>query len=849
MAEERINSFVDIAALEAERDKALGIIKQVTDVIAKTTTESASSTKNTTATSMKAAATEAESAAKSFKKVKAELTDLEKEEKALSRTTNQLVKAKALQTVEGQKLTASIAKEKAEIKQITFEQQRAANAARSQADYTRIFSEQMDLATMNLKEMQNELRRLNDMSFKGLNPEQIARVKAEMATLTDAIGDFQARVKVASTDRIPALMGALQGLTSVAQGVTGTLAIFGIENERLNQTMMGLINVSMALTTAQKMYEEKSLKVAAAHVKQMYASLSKTIALKGETLATTGATVATRLFGKAMSSLPILMLITGIAALGAAIYGLVKWMQPAESGLTKLAKAEGEVVDAAVKTSAELMLLSNNINNTTVGTKEHNKAIKEYNEVASKAGLKTLSYSDNMKDLNAAIELNTKLLYAQMFAEASRNQMLKATEEYLKIMGGNNSDFVKEKSTAMYKQMMDDLQSTERVMKSFIESQNEQTTAGSVFNTIITKSTSKLKENTAATTNQAVAISYVKDIYDGLYSILIKTTDQLEEIKPALEEIQLISDEAMKAVIDGNKQALYDLWQTGEITWERYGELFAMIRDAEQAQEEDEKKLHEARKQRVMDLVDYSMKTWDAYLSYKKAQDDAQVQAFEQQQAQEMTILDDRLASGILSQADYNAQKEQLELEYAQKKNAIEVEQAKRQKIFASFQVGIDTAKAIMNMWATSPFPINLIMSALAATTGAFQLAAINAQPLPAYKDGRDGGAAEWAITGDGGGREAIVTDNGIFLSPATPTLTYLPENASVLTAPETLQLMRSGFNTTTTENLTDKKLDGIINAINNKEFLRINITEKGLSMSAMRGANITKYINRNIRK
>lgn len=77
--------------------------------------------------------------------------------------------------------------------------------------------------------------------------------------------------------------------------------------------------------------------------------------------------------------------------------------------------------------------------------------------------------------------------------------------------------------------------------------------------------------------------------------------------------------------------------------------------------------------------------------------------------------------------------------------------------------------------------------------TGALQLAAILATPIPRYAEGREGGIAEWAITGDGGKREVIEKKTGgISISPATPTLTYLDEGDTV--HPSILDyLMKSG--------------------------------------------------------
>ena len=41
---------------------------------------------------------------------------------------------------------------------------------------------------------------------------------------------------------------------------------------------------------------------------------------------------------------------------------------------------------------------------------------------------------------------------------------------------------------------------------------------------------------------------------------------------------------------------------------------------------------------------------------------------------------------------------------------------------------------------------------------------------------------------------------------------------------------------------------DKVVKAINDKQELHINITERGLQAAAQRGANFTRYLNQNVR-
>ena len=162
------------------------------------------------------------------------------------------------------------------------------------------------------------------MSFKGLNPEQIAQVKARMAELTDQIGDFQTRIKVASTDAIPSVTNALSGLVGIAQGFTGTLAIFGIENKKLEQTMIGLISVSMALKEIQAMHEAQTLKVAAATIKETAAKVKLTIATWAQKKADESSMGITKGLFKLIAKNPYLALAVGIASVVTGTIALIK---------------------------------------------------------------------------------------------------------------------------------------------------------------------------------------------------------------------------------------------------------------------------------------------------------------------------------------------------------------------------------------------------------------------------------------------------------------------------------------------------------------------------------------------
>lgn len=122
------------------------------------------------------------------------------------------------------------------------------------------------------------------------------------------------------------------------------------------------------------------------------------------------------------------------------------------------------------------------------------------------------------------------------------------------------------------------------------------------------------------------------------------------------------------------------------------------------------------------------------------------------------------------------------EAKIAKEKAALELKQAKLNKAMSIMTISLNTAMAIMNMLATNPGPVGWALAALAATTGAIQLAAAIAEPLPTYKDGTKNHPGGPAIVGDGGKVEGIMLPNGkAFLTPDSPTMVNLPKGAQVI--------------------------------------------------------------------
>ena len=165
-----------------------------------------------------------------------------------------------------------------------------------------------------------------------------------------------------------------------------------------------------------------------------------------------------------------------------------------------------------------------------------------------------------------------------------------------------------------------------------------------------------------------------------------------------------------------------------------------------------------------------------------EAEQDANDEAYDR----EIERIEKLEENGAISTEEAEARKraaedktKQKEEEIAKKKAALQEKQAKFDKANNIIQTIMATSLAIMKAW-TNPFTALGIIPLIIAQ-GAISLATIIAQPIPKYAKGTKDHPGGLAIVGDGGKKEGIVTDNGLFITPDKPTLVDLPIHAQVI--------------------------------------------------------------------
>lgn len=135
-------------------------------------------------------------------------------------------------------------------------------------------------------------------------------------------------------------------------------------------------------------------------------------------------------------------------------------------------------------------------------------------------------------------------------------------------------------------------------------------------------------------------------------------------------------------------------------------------------------------------VVGALVNAWGMYNDFVSQNEKKQITTFERNTETKKRRLKQQLDSGVITQDQYNKEIEKNDNELDKKKAEIEYKQAKRQKQMAIANVIMNTAQAIIGIWAQFPkadFGITAgIMTGVVGALGLLQLAKIASTPLPA---------------------------------------------------------------------------------------------------------------------
>lgn len=157
-------------------------------------------------------------------------------------------------------------------------------------------------------------------------------------------------------------------------------------------------------------------------------------------------------------------------------------------------------------------------------------------------------------------------------------------------------------------------------------------------------------------------------------------------------------------------------------------------------------------------------------------------EANEEANEKEIERIDKLAKHGAISEEEAEARKRAAEDKTAAKTAEVEKKKAELMTKQAKFEKAMNISQTIMAtaLAVTKSLP-NIVLAALVGAMGAVQLATIIAQPIPKYAKGTKSHKGGLAIVGDGGKREGVITDKGLWVTPDVPTLVDLPKGTVVI--------------------------------------------------------------------
>lgn len=208
--------------------------------------------------------------------------------------------------------------------------------------------------------------------------------------------------------------------------------------------------------------------------------------------------------------------------------------------------------------------------------------------------------------------------------------------------------------------------------------------------------------------------------------------------------------------------------------------------DAERELKERQK-VEEAKKKLVQEVSEAIGKIGSAIFERRIQNIEAEIDANQEAYDKQVEEIEALAEKDIITKEEAEARKRVAEeqtsarnAELEKKKADLQTRQARFQKTIDIAQTIASTAQAIMTVYKQLGIFAGP-MAALVAATGAIQLAAIIAQPIPKYAKGTDYHPGGLAIVGDAGKHEAIISGGKAYITPDTPTLMPIPKGAEVL--------------------------------------------------------------------
>lgn len=256
------------------------------------------------------------------------------------------------------------------------------------------------------------------------NTKEFFELEKRVASLTDAYGDQQDRIRILASDTRALDFGkaAITSAASAFQVYTSISILAGDESAELQKKTMQLF-AAMQLLTALEQLSNTVKRGGVLATNAQAASQAVYTAVVG---ASTGA----------LKSFRIALLATGIGAVVVGLGFLIAKLMQAKDALTEAEEQQKlfkEVNQEAAKAvgdqAAKLEIYRNKLNDLSIPEKERVKVAKEYNKIADETNKLDLKQIDNLELINQKIDAQNKLIIQRALSTAALSKITDAASK------------------------------------------------------------------------------------------------------------------------------------------------------------------------------------------------------------------------------------------------------------------------------------------------------------------------------------------------------------------------------------------------------------------------------------
>lgn len=204
-------------------------------------------------------------------------------------------------------------------------------------------------------------------------------------------------------------------------------------------------------------------------------------------------------------------------------------------------------------------------------------------------------------------------------------------------------------------------------------------------------------------------------------------------------------------------------------------------------------------------------------------------------------------ARRIAMAGDNEAAKEAIDKDFDKKRKELKRKQAIADKNQAIFTAVINVAQGITA--ALGMGVPGIILAAIIAALGAYQIASIASRPIPKYAKGlKDNPEGHVGEVGEAGREMVVMPDGKSFL--ADHQYMYIPKHADIIPNYETEKMLNNSGGVSTEQfNKLIEEQKKTREALSKRPIKEVNWTEKGVTASVVRGNSRVTYLNKYFRE